>query len=106
MEVDFGDAQAFDSIELEGTLDVDNSMVIVPSNAKTLPNDVETIFFSNDPSAMIASIVVIKIYFVITCVDVIIETSIRSEELDTFGVTIPSTFGAPKTIGLIAIKRW
>ncbi len=45
MEVDFGDAQAFDSIELEGTLDVDNSMVIVPSNANTLPNAVEQYFF-------------------------------------------------------------
>ncbi len=60
---------------MEGTLDVGNSMVIVPSNAKTLPNAINFNFFSNDPNAMIASsattIVVIKIYFVITCVDVI-----------------------------------
>ncbi len=75
MEVDFGAAQAFDPIELEGTLDVGDSMVIVPSNAKTLPNALNFFLFPHEPNAMIAfsatTIVVIEIYFFITCVDVI-----------------------------------
>jgi hypothetical protein len=40
-------------------------------------------------------IVVIKINFVITCMDIIVEILIRLEEIDTSNVTIPNTFGAP-----------
>ncbi len=105
--MDFGATQAFYPTELEGTLDVGDSMVIVPSNAKALPNVVETIFFCNDLNVMIissvATIVIIEIYFVITCVDVITKTSIRLKETNTCSVTIPSTFSVPKTIGLITI---
>jgi len=48
------------------------------------------------------TIVVIKINFVITCMDIIVEILIRLEEIDTSSVTIPTTFGALEIVGLIA----